>query len=78
MTDHSMNDESAIPREAAWPPEVVELVKALREAIKTIRVFHGLGLPLSSEPGIWKAYQQSPEMKRINSALAPFKEIAND
>ena len=39
-----------------------ELLKELEEAVKVIRVFHGRGG--------WEEYQSSPEMQRINAALA--------
>lgn len=39
-----------------------DLLNALNEAVGLLRIFHG-------EPG-WLQYQCSPEMKRINSAIA--------
>lgn len=54
------NNEAA--RAVALRTQNAVLVDALTEAKKTIRTLHG-------EP-VWKEYQQSPEMKKINAALA--------
>lgn len=47
-----------------------DLLAALRRAVDTIRAFHGLGLPAHAEVEMWKLYQQSPEMRAINDAIA--------
>ena len=44
------------------------LREALIEAVALIRAWHGMGHG-EEEPFIWALYQNSPEMKRINSAL---------
>lgn len=49
---------------------IAALTEALEEAIKTIRACNGLGVPKSQEPALWELYQASPEMKKINAALA--------
>lgn len=46
-----------------------ELLKALRDAVRTIRTWHGMGMG-ASEAQAWALYQASPEMKRINAAIA--------
>jgi hypothetical protein len=49
---------------AAW-----DLYEALKEAKKTIRSMHGLGMGSEMEVNMWDLYQRSPEMIKINSAL---------
>ena len=56
-----------------------EMEDALKEAIHTIRIWHGMGEPKAQEKFLWKVYsEQSPEMKRILSVplspLPPEKE----
>lgn len=46
------------------------LLSALKRAVETIRAFHGIGLNGPAEEGMWRLYQQSPEMKEIHAALA--------
>lgn len=46
-----------------------ELVAALRCAVRTIRVWHGMGMS-AADAAAWSLYQASPEMKQINAALA--------
>lgn len=43
---------------------------ALETAKQTIRTWHGMGLPDVVEPEAWALYQASPEMQKINAALA--------
>jgi len=45
------------------------LLAALKKAVATIRTWHGMGLPAEAEATTWALYQQSPEMKAINSVL---------
>lgn len=46
------------------------LLKALIEAKKIIRIWHGMGMPEQAERNMWIIYEgQSPEMKRINDAI---------
>lgn len=47
-----------------------DLLAALKRAVDTIRAFHGIGLNGPAEAGMWELYQQSPEMKAINAAIA--------
>lgn len=53
--------------------EVAALTAALKEAVESLRVWHGIwhGKEIGSdaEAGIWELYQSSPEMVRINAAL---------
>lgn len=52
------------------------VVEALREAKELIRVWHvgGVGLGEEVEAELWRIYDEgSPEMKRINSALATYE-----
>jgi|GEM_PF-1143527 len=46
-----------------------DLLAALKRAVETIRTFHGIGLGPAEEL-TWQLYQQSPEMKAINAAIA--------
>lgn len=47
------------------------LLEALKEAKTAIRTWHGMGMGKENEESIWKLYEQnSPEMKRINAAIA--------
>lgn len=70
--------ENAIAYIAASPSPPAGMIeqahKALTRAVRTIRLFHGLGLPKGSEPAVWAAYQASPEMKEINAALSAITE----
>ena len=52
--------------------ELIEkLLNQLKEAKKTIRAWHGMGMPVEQEKNIWKIYDtKSPEMKRINDVIA--------
>jgi hypothetical protein len=47
-----------------------ELLDALKAAVRTIRTWHGLGTTGGAEQLLWELYQASPEMKRINAAIA--------
>lgn len=49
------------------------LLEAAKEAVATIRSFHGIGLG-DSEEAMWELYQTSPEMKQINAAIAMAEE----
>lgn len=64
MTDAGMNEESAIPREAAWPQEVVKLVQIARK-------IHG---KLAHPQACVTQFDESD----LAEALVPFKEIGND
>ena len=46
-----------------------ELLEALRDSIRTIRQWHGMGMG-PAEAQAWAIYQGSPEMTRINDAIA--------
>jgi hypothetical protein len=46
-----------------------ELLNALIEAVKTIRLWHGFVEAVPTEAKSWNYYQGSPEMKRINEAI---------
>jgi len=48
---------------------VKPFVVALLRAKSTIRQWNGMGLSGEAEQSCWDAYQSSPEMKEINSAL---------
>ena len=50
-----------------------DLLDALIVARDTIRVWRGIGLG-TAEPRAWKLYQNSPEMRQINAAIANAKE----
>jgi hypothetical protein len=54
------------------PPSVVdhEILQALKEAVRIMEIFHGLGMAQVVADHAWALYQQSPEMKRINAAIA--------
>jgi len=62
MLDHP----AVLPLLTAAP----EMKDALVRAVETIRAMHGIGLSGPAEDGMWKLYQQSPEMKAINAAIA--------
>lgn len=47
-----------------------KLLAALHEAVRLIRLWHGMGMG-PAEAQAWALYQGSPEMKRINAAIAP-------
>lgn len=47
-----------------------DLLAALRKSVEAIRALHGIGMPPATEAEVWRLYQQSPEMKAINAALA--------
>jgi hypothetical protein len=48
-----------------------ELVAALKRAVETIRAFHAIGTTTDQAEQLgWSLYQQSPEMRQINAALA--------
>ncbi len=46
------------------------LLEALEGARRTIKTWHNMGLADDQEQPVWEAYQQSPEMKQIDAALA--------
>lgn len=50
-----------------------ELIAALERAVEIIRLWQGMGMSKDVEPGMWKLYQSSPEMKQINAALQRVK-----
>jgi hypothetical protein len=47
-----------------------ELLATLKYAVTIIRSWDGMGLSASDVDRSWRAYQQSPEMRRINAAIA--------
>jgi hypothetical protein len=47
-----------------------KLEAALREAKEIVKVFHDIGSPKHMREEMWTLYQQSPEMQRLNAALA--------
>lgn len=49
---------------------VKEFERGIVIAIKTIRMWLGLGRDQGEEENIWKLYQHSPEMKRLNALLS--------
>jgi len=49
--------------------ERAELLAALNLAVATIRIWHGIGMG-PAESHAWFLYQDSPEMKKINAAIA--------
>lgn len=46
-----------------------DLLEALQEAVKTIRLWHGFAEAVPTEAESWEYYQASPEMKKINAAI---------
>jgi hypothetical protein len=52
------------------------LLEALKEAKRTIRVWHGFTEFQPNEAKAWELYQNSPEMKRINEAIKLATEYA--
>lgn len=46
-----------------------DLLAALQEAVRVIRAWHGMGMG-PHEAQAWALYQASPEMQRINAAIA--------
>lgn len=48
-----------------------ELLEALESAKQVIRVWHDMGT--KGEESLWQIYQQSPEMQKINAAIAKAK-----
>lgn len=46
-----------------------DLLEALKLAVRTIRTWHGMGMG-AAETQAWSLYQASPEMQRINAAIA--------
>jgi hypothetical protein len=50
------------------------LLEALREASEIIRTWHGMNIPKEMERAMWQTYQASPEMRRINAAIAAGEE----
>ena len=47
-----------------------ELLAALRRAVETIRAWHNMGHYAGEADRVWALYQESPEMKAINAAIA--------
>src|SRR4051812_46701963 len=47
-----------------------ELLTALKRALETIRVWHNMGHYAGEADRVWALYQDSPEMKQINAAIA--------
>lgn len=47
-----------------------ELLTALRGAVETIRAWHNMGHYAGEADRVWALYQESPEMKTINAAIA--------
>lgn len=47
-----------------------ELLAALKSAVETIRVWHNMGHYAGEADRVWALYQESPEMKAINAAIA--------
>ena len=62
---HAYEMQTRRPRQK---DRVAELVSALTKAKETIRLWHGMHLA-TTEPEAWALYQDSPEMRQINSAL---------
>lgn len=48
---------------------VTALEGALRKAVEVIRIWHSIGVDERSGAGMWELYQQSPEMRHIETAL---------
>lgn len=46
-----------------------DLATALRQAVRTIRTWHGMGMG-KHEAQAWALYQASPEMQAINAVIA--------
>lgn len=49
-------------------PIAAELLHALRDSVRLVRQWHGMGMG-ASEAQAWSIYQGSPEMKRIKVIL---------
>lgn len=56
--------------------ERASLIAALRDAKELIRTWHNMGMRGAMADQAWAIYQQSPEMKSINAALAPTQDTA--
>ena len=68
-----VNKDAVAKLMLAFAAEIVaqsQVVAGMEEAIRTIEAWHGTG-------EIWGLYQHSPEMKRINAALASLRALAN-
>ena len=78
MTDAGKNEEAAIPREAAWPQEVVELVKAARlafdDAKRNAALAKDYGQKGKASDAGFHATHVLYAIERARAALAPFKE----
>lgn len=66
MSTTTRDPKTAIRLMSAAPA----LLDALNLAVATIRIWHGHDLPPELELEAWKLYQSSPEMKKINAAIA--------
>lgn len=56
-------------RDAKHEEQRATLAGALKVAKSTIRTWHSIRLGSQEEPEVWQHYQESPEMRAINTAL---------
>lgn len=58
---------------------IIELLNQLTEDKRTIRGWHGMGMPAEHEKSMWSIYEQtSPEMKKLNAAIDKAETWLND
>ena len=60
-------DAEANARLIAAAPELLE---ALTEAVIALEIWHGMDLDDDTAKAAWELYQASPEMQKINAAIA--------
>lgn len=65
---YARDQEDAIKTLKEWEA-AGDLLEMLKEAKRTIRVHHGMGLRPEVEDDLWKIYQRSPEMVKINETI---------
>lgn len=77
MTDAGMNEEAAIPREAAWSTAVVELVKVAREYVVAHDVEHDAYSDDAKDIStlLRAAKMREVLLEKLRAKLAPFKSV---
>lgn len=58
---------------------ICEALEQLKENKRTIRGFHGLGMPEQAEKNLWTIYEgQAPEMKRLTASIDKLETWLNE